>query len=308
MPLSALPGRPDGLPRYDAALADRLEAELEQARTSLSALEEDAARERLGRVEAELRAHPHLPQAAFLMAECFSLQARAAGADHGRVAELGARRAALEGPRALAFGEPVPAPISATAIPLDIEGLTAADALEVDGAAAPRATSSPGGSPLRLGLLRGLHHFRVLRAGRPVYAGFHEISGQAPALRLDVPALVPCSRDDLDAVNPLLIAAGGPLPAGLGCERWALVRPQGDGVQVALCDARRCGPFVAWQRRPKPALFSPILVDQSRWPSWASFAIAGAGAVLATSLVLWQSGALDRGQRAARLEYGGLNP
>src|SRR6188474_2485964 len=79
-PQQAQLARPMGLPRYDAALVDRLETELEQARTSLSALEEAAAKERLARIEAELLAHPHLPQAAFLMAECLALKAQASGA------------------------------------------------------------------------------------------------------------------------------------------------------------------------------------------------------------------------------------
>ena len=95
----------------------------------------------------------------------------------------------------------------------------------------------------------------------------------------------------------------------LVCQRFAIVRPEAQGVSVALCGRKGCGPLVHWQRRPKPAPFTPITLGRSRLPGWAGFAIAGAGAALATSLVLWQTGALDRGQRAAgALEYGGLNP
>jgi hypothetical protein len=44
-------------------------------------------------------------------------------------------------------------------------------------------------------------------------------------------------------------------------------------------------------------------------PSWAGFALAGAGVLAASSLLLWQAGAFDRGHAAsATWEYGGLNP
>jgi len=295
-------GPTGGLPAYDAALVDRLESELEQARTSLSALEEEAAKQRLGRIEAELVAHPHLPQVAFLMAECLALKAQAAGATP-QATEWREQREAIEGPRALAFAEAQSGASGGhTPMPLVLEGLAAADQVELDG-------QEQASGERRVNLLPGLHHFRVLRAGRPVFAAFRTVQVVQQALTLEVPPLVPCSHDDLASVDARLLAAGAPPPAGVACERFAIVRPESNGVSVALCGSKGCGPFVHWQRRPKPAPFAPIASDRSRLPSWASFAIAGAGAALATSLVLWQSGALDRGQRTAgTLEYGGLNP
>jgi hypothetical protein len=301
VPLAA-PGRSGGLPAYDAQLVDRLEQELEQARTSLSALEEAAAKERLARIESELLAHPHLPQAAFLMAECLALQAQAAGATLQGAAWREQRRA-LEGPRAPAFGEALVA--LGTTSPeraVLLEGLAAADQLDVDGVARPRGAR-------QLSLVPGLHHFRVLRAGRPVFAAFRRVEVDQASLRLEVPPLVPCSYEDLSTVDARLLAAGAPVPAGVACQRFAVVQPASRGVSVALCSVKGCGPLVKWQQRGRPAPFTPITVDRSSLPGWAGFAIAGAGAALATSLVLWQSGALDRGQRAAgTLEYGGLNP
>src|SRR5687767_2661448 len=91
---------------YDGARVDSLEAALEQARTALSALEEDTALPLLRRVEAELLAHPHLPQAAFLMAECLALQAQAIRPrDPALAQQLEQSRASLEGSRASAFGD-----------------------------------------------------------------------------------------------------------------------------------------------------------------------------------------------------------
>jgi hypothetical protein len=303
VPLDTAANRPGGLPAYDAALVDRLEGELEQARTSLSTLEEEAARQRLIHVESELFAHPHLPQAAFLMAEYLALKIQASPSAP-QVPELRRRRAALEGPRSPAFGEPdSPGTTAAPAMMVDVSGLAPADELEVDGQVLPTTSAR------QVSLAAGLHHFRVLRADRPVYAGFHELAADQQVLGLPVPRLIPCSHEDLSPIRPELAAAGAPLPLGVACQRWALVRPQAEGVSVALCGQRGCGPFVHWQRRPKPAPFTPITIDRQRLPGWAGFAIAGAGAALATSFLLWQTGALDRGQRAATtLEYGGLNP
>lgn len=288
-----------GLPSRDDALADRLENELEQARTALSALEEAAAAQRLLGVEADLRAHPHLPQAAFLMAECLALQAQAAReADPARAATLESRRLALEGPRAPAFGEtPSPAGEAPGALGVKLTGLQPGDALEVDGVEV--------GAVSTLSLVPGLHHLRVWRGGRPVFATFATVQAGQVELALDAPLLAPCSTDDLSAARTN--GAGAPLP-GIACGSWGRARQEGTGIGVSLCQRSQCGPFVHWQRQA-PAPFAPIPSERHTLPAWASFTIVGAAALLTTGLVLWQSGALDRGQRAeTTLEYGGLNP
>ena len=119
-------GRPLGLPAYDAARVDAIESELEQARTALAALEEASASARLHKVEAELLAHPHLPQASFLMAECLALQAQAArGQSAERAAELEQQRAALEGRRAAAFGETTTTRVTLPQVNLSVVGVGA---------------------------------------------------------------------------------------------------------------------------------------------------------------------------------------
>lgn len=290
--------RPLGLPANDAPLVDQLEGELEQARTALSALEEQAASERLRRVEAQLLAHPHLPQAGFLMGECLALQAQAARErEPERARALDAKRIALEGPRATAFGETA-LPVSlGPARALELRGLGEQDELELDGnALAP--------SVRQVALVPGLHHARVWRGGRPIFATFVEVSSDQAALDLGVPKLVPCSGEDLRGV-PRVAGAGTP-PQGIACAQWAQVRPERDGIGVALCQQSHCGGFVHWSQRA-PAPFVPIAVERSRWPAWAGFAIAGATAALASGFVLWQAGAFDRG-RATTWQYSGLNP
>lgn len=283
------------LPARDDALADRIEGELEQARTALSALEETAALERLARVEAELLTHPHLPQAAFLMAESFALRAQAArDSDPALAQQLDARRAALEGPRALAFGESQLARSSAPpSLALTVRGLAPGDLLEMDG--------HPARSPAGLRAAAGLHHFRVWRAGEPVLAVFVELQSGQQQLELHPRPTRPCSSADLAP------ARSGAVPAGIACSSWARVRVEGDGIGVSLCQRSDCGAFVHWQRREQQP-FAPIGVERGL-PTWASFTIVGASAVLLTGLMLWQSGALDRGQsNATTLEYAGYHP
>jgi len=260
--------RPLGLPGYDAALVDALEGDLEQARTALSALEEGAAGERLSRVHAQLLSHPHLPQAAFLMGECLTLEARAARErDPALALELQAERAALEGPRASAFGETTAAPSLSPQLSLTVKGLGPGDELELDGTS-------------------------IATTEREV------------KLAAGLPKLTPCSAEDLSDAAETPHAT----PSGVACARWAKVRAERGGIGVALCEHDRCGAFVHWEQRA-PAPFAPIAVEHRRWPSWAGFALAGAGVIAASSLVLWQAGAFDRGRpTAATWEYGGLNP
>jgi hypothetical protein len=291
-------GRPLGLPANDAPLVDQLEAELEQARTALSALEESAASERLRRVEAQLLAHPHLPQAGFLMGECLALQAQAAREQEpARARALDAKRLALEGPRAAAFGDAAtPASVSPPRT-LELWGLGERDELELDGQAfAP--------SVRQVTLAPGLHHARVWRSGRPIFATFAEVNSEQTRLELLLPKLVPCSAEDLEGVPRSADVAT--LPRGIACQHWARVRQENQGIGVALCEQSHCGAFVHWSRRAA-APFAPIAVERSRWPAWAGFAIAGATLALSSGLVLWQAGAFDRGQPTT-WQYGGLNP
>jgi hypothetical protein len=288
-------GRPLDLPGYDGALVDRIEAELEQARTALSALEEQQAGEQLNRVREELLAHPHLPQAPFLMAECLALVAQSLRtADPAQAFALETDRAALEGSRAPAFGETTAAQPDAPSRALDVSGLGASDELTLDGV-------SLGISPHSVRLAPGLHHARVERGGRPIFAGFVRVDAAQTSLALKAPRLEPCSAEDLaDALTAN--------PGAIACERWAKVRSEPGGIGVALCEHDRCGSFVHWHQR-RVAPFSPIAVERQRLPSWAGFALAGAGVLAASSLVLWQAGAFDRGHATSTTwEYGGLNP
>jgi len=293
---AAAPGRPLGLPAYEPAVVDAIEAELEQARTALSALEEASAGARLSRVESQLLAHPHLPQAPFLMGECLALQAQAGREQNPSLASaLEERRAALEGPRAAAFGAtPATSGLPSVRVELDVTGLGPEDELELDGAARDDGR--------HVSVLAGLHHARVWRRDRPIFASFFEVVLEQHTLALAAPPLRACGPEDLEG------ATSAPPPA-IACPRWAKVRDEKPGIGVALCEHQRCGAFEHWERRPTSP-FTPIAVDRrTGLPGWASFTIVGAAALLTTGLVLWQAGAFEHGRpNAATWEYRGLNP
>jgi hypothetical protein len=291
-----------GLLLYDDTRVDSVEASLEQARTALSALEEDTAMPLLRRVESELLAHPSLPQAAFLMAECLALQAQALRQRDPAMAEqLDQSRASLEGPRASAFGDPARSATPALRA-VRVTGLSAQDELELDGRRVMLR------SPLELA--PGLHHARVWRgqSRKPAFAAFVRVHAQQTELTIPAPPLVACAADDLGSLRAADLARGAAPPSGIACQSWALVRAEGDGIGVAQCAGSRCASFVHWQRRPVQA-FAPAAVDRQRLPTWVTFAVVGVAAAATTSVVLWQAGAFDSGApNAASFRYAGVNP
>ena len=102
-------GEPRAL-AVDLAVADSVELELERAREAVAAQDADTAERALSRAEGELRAHPELPQAAWLLAEV----ERGWAVRHTRVAPVDAERAerawqraaGLDGGRVAGVGEP----------------------------------------------------------------------------------------------------------------------------------------------------------------------------------------------------------
>lgn len=283
--IAPAPTPPARYPAYSAERVRALEGRLDEARTLASSLDETQALEVLGSVERELREHPELPQAAFLLAERHRLAAdirrgQPDGAVHA--VELAQRAFTLEGPRARAFGEPNAAPpdtVAATRVVFT--DADARDEIEVDGVS---------GSAERE-LLPGQHHVRVLRGDSLVFAGFFT-SDTTPAVRLGIPAVVPCSAWDL---APVSAATKTPAAtATVRCGRWVAVRRVLGKLELAECQASRCGTFSLLEPPPRPA--------KPGFPQWAGVAIAGAASIGATSLVLWAAGAFDRPAQPLRTD------
>lgn len=273
------------LPGHDDELVGRIEALLEQARIASGSLDDRTARERLAEVERELRAHPELPQAAWLLAEALELGARTevrAGTTLGR--ELARRARVLEGPRSETFGAPAKdAPLELTPVSVVVRGLRRSDRLEWDGAAS-------GG---RLDTVSGEHHARVVRRERVIWAGWVTVGAGARELTLPLAPAPACSLDDLAGTR---IRAGRvAAPSGVRCEHWAVAREApGGGVEVATCHGSSCGPLLGWKRRYGAVYEGPPQPPPGPgFPVWATYALVGAGAVALGSVALWQSGAFD---------------
>jgi hypothetical protein len=290
---------------YAADVVERIEALLEEARSAAAPGAAGSA-SAIERAEALLLAHAELPQAGWLMAERYAVEAQALGA---HVASAVRRRTlldlsgGLDGGRALPAelghgegvepsGAPTPSEVSIDAGSIDtpratserrapalgLSGVRPGDVLYVDGMP---------GAPLAL----GRHHVQVYRRGRRVWARWIDADGAA-ALSAD-DATQPCSADDLADVRAF---AERPRPApGVLCRRWLAARPAPlGGTEIAECTGARCG---RWQLarvvRATPGGASSRH-DAATWPAWASWGLVGVGAVAAAGIVLWQTGAFDR--------------
>jgi hypothetical protein len=280
--------RPTG-PGYDAALADEIEALLEEARTLPAATGTPDA---LQRVEALLLAHPELPQAAWLLAECYAIEAHAlaAGGDAtaARRRELGSMALGLEGVRAAAVGV-APSPPDAAAparVPAPL-GPRPHDRVFIDGVPLDTNGASPTLAP-------GRHHARLTRGALPVWSGWLTLAaGRAEPLPDPAP---PCSAVDLADVGA---GSAAPEPApGVRCERWAVARASlRGGVDLAECQGSRCDPWQhagATRRDATPRALDAAEPERGAWPAWATWGLIGAGALAATGVVLWQAGAFER--------------
>jgi hypothetical protein len=288
---------PSPYPSYGAGLVARLEAELDEARTLGSSLDEAGALALLDRIEDELLKHPELPQAAWLLAERHRATAKIRERSPEGAADaatLWRAAALLEGKRALTFGEPASVATSDTPrTKVRVRGLDPRDRLELDGRSGPHEVE----------LADGRHHVRVLRGDELVYAAFFEWPSTNGELDFGIPALVPCSADDLRGVE----GAHGfapVVPAGIACRRWVVVRRSPRGLELSECAYERCKSFNVLAAPPPKR---PESAREREFPTWATVALASLGAIGTGSLVLWGAGVFDRRAQApvTRFVYEG---
>ena len=286
-------------PDYSRDIVSEVERLLERARTETTALAEEQAAQALDEAERLLRAHPELPQAAWLMAERHQLAALLAeGTRAGGAGQLRQRAAVLEPERAAAFGQD---PDSVALPPsgefqLELRGVGAHDTVEWDGAELT--------FPARVEA--GEHHLRVIRSGALAWAGWVSVAPATPVLQVEAPSPVACSLTELGATQS---GRERPLPAaGVDCPAWAALRFERGRFEFALCRRSECGPWRVESDPVAPAR-GPRAAGATGFPLWASVALAGAGAALLTSVTLWQTGAFDRDERkTTRWVYEGYVP
>lgn len=279
-------------PAYRSELVLDLEGRLDEARTLASSLDEERALALLASIERDIVDHPELPQAAWLLAEHHRIAADARAGDAAaaeQAAALAHAAVVLEGPRAPAFGaaaEGVSAPEPSARV--RVADLGPRDTLEIDG--------ESGGADRRVAA--GVHQVRVLRDGELVFAGWERL-GVVPEVKLGVRPLVPCSSEDLSHVGSTAGAVSVPHP--VACAHWFVARPRRGGLELASCQHDACSGFTPLvDAAPPPREF----------PTWATVALIGAGAVAAGLVSIWAAGGFEREHAPAPktvFVYGGLH-
>jgi hypothetical protein len=287
----------------DPAHGDDIERFLDRVHDALAARDADAADRALSAAESTLRAHPELPQAAWLMAEV----ERARSARFRRIAPIddeAAERAwmraeALDGGRVAGVGEqPSNAHPEAATVTVTLE--PAGGVLWLDGAVAIAA-----GAGAAIATRAGPHDVRVTWDDATVWAGWVETPAGSSTLRVAVPAPPPCSAGDVGGARAV---AGGVEATAVRCRAWIAALPgaHGGSVVVATCEAGRCGALLEWSPPASWTWAPPEEEPRTGWPSWATWGLVGVGAVVATGVVLVAAGAFQSAPTETRFVSGGL--
>jgi hypothetical protein len=277
-------------------LGQRGEQALDLARDQLTAGDGSSARQTLARLEQMLREHTMLLQSSWLMAERYRLEAQIARSDGLDDAQRwDARADALEGQRAPAFGEtgePRAAPAHIE-VKVTVRGARQY-AIFWDGA---RSAGS-------LDTVPGEHHLLIVRGTRVAWSGWVSTltPGTVDVWVRDAP---PCSAADLAGVAAV-DAGAFDVPAGVRCQRWSIAANAlaPGAVRVALCRQSQCEPFET-ESQPTGAAVASKRESAHGIPAWALWTLAGVGAAVATSVVLWRTGVFDRADKTMQVVYDG---
>ncbi len=256
----------------DPAAAERIEQLLDRSRDSLSARDAAGADGALDAAGALLRAHPELPQAAWLMAEVERGRAtrwrRIAPGDAEAADRAWARAEAIDGGRVGAVSETAGAQGAAAAlVTLDLPADEGAwwDGARVEGPAVRTRAGS--------------HALVVTWDGGPIAASWVDVPAGPSRVRPEAPPALACALADVRRAH---LEGGAVSARGVRCPRWVAATPVpgGAGVLVATCEADRCSALVDWT--PSPPWTWP-LPERPRpaWPSWATWTLVTAGVAAA---------------------------
>ena len=226
---------------WTSRVADEVEDLLERARDATAAREGDAIDHATQAAEDLLRAHPELPQAAWLMAEVERARStrwrRVEPADAEAAEREWVRAEALDGGRMPGLGES-----GAASHPADAE---VALGLPGDDEALARRLARCRRAAVAV-TRAGLHALVVTADGAPVWAGWIELAPGRSTLAVDAPATSPCSSADTAHATFAAAAAGG-----AGALRAERVRcPRGSPPRRARSRGRCASPRA---RRPRAA-------------------------------------------------------
>jgi hypothetical protein len=307
----------------DPRIGDKIEGLLEDARDALTALDGDKADRALATATEALRAHPELPQVAWLMAEVERVRStrlrRVPPADEQASQAAWLRAQALDAGRVAGIAEEAVAGESAEAtLVLDMASSGARVLLDGVPATTPAETRA------------GPHALVIVWDGAPIWAKWIDAPPGSSTIRVPAPDQLPCSSADFSHVGvvtdrppayswvdaaatrcPHWIAAV-PAPRASTNQRVRPALPEGGtseagagDVLVAVCEAERCGVLLEW-RAASSWTWSPPANSAARWPAWATWTLVGAGAAIAAGVVLVASGVFQAGPPGTRFVSGGL--
>lgn len=292
---------PIGADPTDPRVANEIEDLLDRSHDALAALDGAGMDADLAAADALLRAHPELPQAAWLMAEVERARAvrwrRISPIDAEAAGRASRRADALDGGRAHGIGEEPPGsgPPDAS---LELRGELAGDEQRwLDGRPVGEHAATHA----------GLHALVVTWAGAPVWATWREAPPGPSTVELEAPGATTCSRAD---VAPVQLDGERVVARSVRCKRWVAAAPAPHGstreVRVALCEADRCEALIDW-RLPEPWTEPlPGRPVERRWPAWATWSAVGAGAAIAAGAAVVIAGALRTPPPETRFASGGI--
>jgi hypothetical protein len=282
----------------DPHAADEVESLLDRARDALAARDGDAVDRALGAAEATLRAHPELPQAAWLMAEVHRARSvrlrRVPPVDVEAADRAWALAESIDGGRVAGVGEQA-GTVHAAGASIVLDGALEGATVTLDG-----IVVRPGAVPTHA----GVHALVVAWDGTPVWAEWIDAPAGSSTVRVNAPEPPPCTTSDVQHAR----AVAGTVDADhVRCASWvaALPGPSEGSVLVATCEPGRCGPLLEW-RTPPSWTWTPPPPPTHPWPSWATWGLVGAGAVVATGVVLLATGAFQPAPNETRFVSAGV--
>ncbi len=175
----------------DPRIADDVERLLDRARDAMVARDGEAVDRVLSAAASTLRAHPELPQAAWLMAEVERARSsrlrRIAPVDEAAASAAWTRAEALDGGRVAGIGEQAAAPPPAATLTLPA-GLPASATVLLDGSPAATTTVSTRAGP---------HALVVLVDGSPAWASWIDAPAGTSSVQVSAPLVPGCSKIDV---------------------------------------------------------------------------------------------------------------
>jgi hypothetical protein len=274
---------------------------IDRAHDALAAGETQEVDRALDEADALLRAHPELPQAAWLMAEVERARSarwrRLAPRDDEAAGRAWARALALGGARATGISEE---PLAVRPQLASVTFNVAPDErLWIDGTLLPLNTTTS---------FEGPHTLVITLAAAPIWAGWIDLPPGTSVVEPPGGAPEPCSSIELRRVT---LSSDSVHADGVRCGRWvaAAAGERVGELRLALCEGPTCGVpftlqrFVPWTR---PTMTSEPAARH--WPQWASWALVGAGASIAAAVAtgLVVSGAFQAAPSETRFVSGGL--